>query len=63
MAHPKGVGHLPSPTNMDVIDVDSDTIHSKPHTPLKESDLAKLISKRDKLLKAIESSDSENDNN
>ena len=53
MAHPKGADHLSSPNNMDVIDVDSDNVRIQPHTPLKESDIAKLISKRDKLLKAI----------
>ena len=61
MALSEDVNHLTSPQDTDVIDVDSDTVHTKKYTPLKESDVAKLILKRDKLLKAIESSDSEND--
>ena len=61
MAHPEGVNHLTSPKDMDVIDVDIDTVHIKQYTPLKESDIAKLILKRDIVLKAVESSDSEND--
>ena len=61
MAHPKGVDHLSSPKNMDVIDVDNDTVHIEPDTPLNESDIAKIILKIDKLLKSIESSESEND--
>ena len=61
MALPEDASHITSPKDMDVIDVDSDFVLTKKYTPLKESDVAKLILKRDKLLKAIESSDSEID--
>ena len=61
MAHPEGVDRLTSPTDMDVIDIDSDTGNIKKYNPLKESDIAKLVLKRDIVMKAIEFSDSEND--